>query len=100
MRILQEAEEELTEATEYYENLEPGLGLRLLGSATHCFQWIAFNPTSPRLRGGCFRRVNLKVFPFYVAYQIHAETLWILAFAHARRRPGYWRRRKPPANEP
>ena len=66
MRILEEAEEELKEATEYYENLEPGLGLRLLASATHCFQWIALHPTAPRIRRGCFRRVNLKVFPFYV----------------------------------
>lgn len=49
MRILEEAEEELKEATEYYENLEPGLGLRLLASATHCFQWIALHPTAPRI---------------------------------------------------
>ena len=44
----------------------------------------------PRLRPRGYRRVNLKVFGYYIAYDIWADTIWILAIAHARRRPEYW----------
>jgi len=37
-----------------------------------------------------FRRVNLQVFPYYLAYAIHNEVIWILAIAHASRHPEYW----------
>jgi hypothetical protein len=30
------------------------------------------------------------VFPYYTAYLVHVETIWILAFAHGARRPDYW----------
>lgn len=39
------------------------------------------------------RRVNLKVFPFYAAYAVEGEVVWVLAVAHGYRRPGYWRER-------
>jgi hypothetical protein len=37
-----------------------------------CLDWIAEHPTLPRLRRD-HRRVNLKVFPFYVAYAVEGE---------------------------
>ena len=37
--------------------------------------------------------MNLKVFPFYVAYVVEGELVWVLAIAHGYRRPGYWRKR-------
>jgi plasmid stabilization system protein ParE len=43
------------------------------------------------------RWMRVRRFPFLVYYQIiDATQVVILAFAHARRRPGYWRRRTPP----
>jgi hypothetical protein len=41
-----------------------------------------------------YRRVNLKVFRYYIAYHIWADTIWVLAIAHGYRRPGYWMGRK------
>jgi plasmid stabilization system protein ParE len=39
------------------------------------------------------RRVALRRFPYSVIYLELGEELRILAFAHMRRRPGYWRNR-------
>ena len=46
---------------------------------------------SPYLRGA--RRVLLRRFPFFVVYRVWGEQVQIVAVAHARRRPGYWRQR-------
>lgn len=39
------------------------------------------------------RRVLLRRFPFFVVYRVRGERVQIVAVAHARRRPGYWRER-------
>jgi plasmid stabilization system protein ParE len=57
-------------------------------------QWIARNPEAPRLRAKGHRQVNLKVFQHYIAYFIWADTIWVVAVAHGRRRPEYWLERK------
>ena len=28
--------------------------------------------------------------PYYIAYIIHSEVIWVLAIAHSARRPEYW----------
>jgi hypothetical protein len=39
------------------------------------------------------RRFLLPRFPFAVAYVIRGDDVLVLAIAHTRRRPGYWRGR-------
>jgi plasmid stabilization system protein ParE len=39
------------------------------------------------------RRVLLRRFPFFVVYRVRGDSVQIVAVAHARRRPGYWRAR-------
>jgi plasmid stabilization system protein ParE len=39
------------------------------------------------------RRVLLRRFPFFVVYRARGDNVQIVAVAHARRRPGYWRAR-------
>ena len=88
--ILQQAFEELKDAIAYYEEQQSGLGLKFKEEADQHINWILSNPTVPRLRKRSYRRVNLKVFPYYIAYIIRGEILWILAIAHGHRKPGYW----------
>lgn len=52
--------------------------------------WIAENPDVPRLRDGGYRRVNLKIFPYYVSYVVRDAVIWILAVAHGHTLPEYW----------
>ena len=94
LEILEAAENELNEAVAYYQEIEPGLGVRLKEDVRGVIQWIGNNPELPRLRPKGYRRVNLKVFAYYVAYDIWADTIWILDVAHGRRRPEYWIERK------
>ena len=42
---------------------------------------------------GNTRRLLLRRFPFVVVYRVRGATLEIVAVAHGRRRPGYWRKR-------
>ena len=49
------------------------------------------NTGSPYL--GNTRRVLLRRFPFFVVYRVRDDNVQIVAVAHARRRPGYWRAR-------
>ncbi len=90
IEILRPAEDELTEAVEYYEEIEPGLGIRLKEEARQCLRWIRSNACLPRVRQRGYRRVNFKTFPYYVVYFVWDSTIWVLAFAHARRMPEYW----------
>ena len=39
------------------------------------------------------RKILVKRFPYGIVFMEHEEELWVLAFAHHRRRPGYWRDR-------
>ena len=88
--ILPQASEELRDAVEYYEAEGFGLGERLWTELLRYLRWIAENPTLPRLRPGNYRRVNLEVFPYYVAYAIRGEAIVVLAISHAARMPEHW----------
>ena len=87
-----DADGEFAAQVAYFENQEPGLGQRFYREVIAHLNWIAVNPNVPRSRKG-YRRVNLKVFPFYVAYVVEADRVWVLAVAHGSKRPGYWRKR-------
>ncbi len=93
-RILQQAFEELNDAIAYYEEQQVALGLRLKDEVDQHVNWILDKSTVPQVRRGGYRRVNLKVFPYYIAYIIREDTLWILAIAHSHRKPEYWIKRK------
>lgn len=92
--ILPQASDELREAVEYYEAEQSGLGERLWRELDLHLQWITENPTLPRLRSKDYRRVNLKAFPYYIAYAVRGEIIAVLAISHAARRPEHWIDRK------
>ncbi len=83
----------LPEVTRYYEERVSGLGLRFrLELETACAA-VARQPMLWRQRKGSFRRINLPAFPYYIAYFIRNETVFVAAVAHAKRHPDYWKRR-------
>jgi plasmid stabilization system protein ParE len=90
LRISSNVQKEIREAVEYYEAEQPGLGDRFWKEVDAHVHWILANPTIPRLRVGDYRRVNLHVFPYYIAYAIRQDDIILLAVAHAYRRPQYW----------
>jgi toxin ParE1/3/4 len=42
---------------------------------------------------GAARKLPLGQLPYTIVYRVVGETITLLALAHQRRRPGYWRRR-------
>lgn len=94
VEILEEAAAELHDAVARYEEIEPGLGLRLKMEVRQTLQWIGEHAEIPRLRPKGYRRVNLRIFRYYIAYHVWNDGVWILAVAHAHRRPEYWIGRK------
>lgn len=87
-----QAVEEFAAQVAYYEEREPGLGHRFYDEVIAQLNWIAANPEVPRLRKG-YRRVNLRIFRFYVAYAVEGDRVWVLAVAHGSKKPGYWIKR-------
>src|SRR2546427_11006560 len=96
MRItfLQEARWEFLDAITYYEGERPGLGQRFKDEVDRTVLWIAAHPELARIRPGGHRRVNLRVFSYYIPYVTRGEMMWVLAVAHGSRKPNYWISRK------
>ncbi|MDI1249604.1 MAG: type II toxin-antitoxin system RelE/ParE family toxin [Lacunisphaera sp.] len=94
IRVVPEARLELRDAVDYYEKQQSGLGRLLWREADEHILWVSLNPEVPRLRPAGYRRVNLRVFPYYIAYIVRRDIVWIIAIGHSHRRPEYWIERK------
>lgn len=90
-----DADAEITEAVRYYESREPGLGLDLLGEVERAFDQITEHPESCQKIGARARRKTLWRFPYNLIYAVYPEKIRVVAFAHQKRRPFYWRERLP-----
>jgi hypothetical protein len=88
-----EAENELSDSVAFYERREPGLGLEFERAAREAVQTIQVDPERHPLQKDGTRRLVMERFPFVIHYADLPSSLWVLAFAHASRKPGYWRRR-------
>jgi hypothetical protein len=87
-------QEELAAAVKTGEERGAGLGHELLQEVRRVVGMVCGSPEIGKPLGGVYRRFPLRRFPFGVVYRIEGEHLRIIAVAHRRRRPGYWRWRK------
>lgn len=86
-----DAESEIEEAAAYYESRQKGLGGRLRRDFEQALWRVAVSPgLSPRFEETGYRFHVLRRFPYVLFYEELNDRIHILAFAHARRRPGYW----------
>jgi len=99
--VLDEAEDELLEAQKWYETQRSGLGLEFRSAIDEAMERLLKAPLAaspivnvPASIGA--RRILVKRFPYSIVFIDHDEALWVIAFAHHRRRPGYWRERLKP----
>lgn len=90
-----EARQELDGAIAYYESQKLGLGLELLSEVEKALRKIQQNPnlgTPYNIEG--IRRYTIQHFPYLIFYVELEEVIWIVAIAHAKREPDYWKKRK------
>ncbi|MBI5666294.1 MAG: type II toxin-antitoxin system RelE/ParE family toxin [Nitrospirae bacterium] len=91
--FLPEAKEEMNEAARYYEAQASGLGVDYLSEVERAVTSISESPELwPKLVGELRRRL-VRRFPFGILYYIESKEIIIVAVAHLRRRPGYWKNR-------
>ena len=88
------AQRELNEAAEFYDAEDPGLGDAFLDAIERAFKQIQAFPESSPISLGSLRTKVLPAFPLSLIYWIADDAIVILAVAHHRRRPGYWRDRE------
>jgi plasmid stabilization system protein ParE len=93
-RFLPEAAAEFEEAARFYEEAQPGLGQAFTDEIERAVDRLTRFPESGTPLGNTVRAALVRNFPFWVVYRASASEAVILAVAHQRRRPGYWRRRK------
>lgn len=89
-----EAEWELREAVEYYEDIEPGLGYDLSVEVYSAIQRAVAHPRAWPILDGEIRRALVRRFPYGVLYSEEEGALLILAVMNLHREPGYWKGRR------
>jgi toxin ParE1/3/4 len=98
LRIDAAAEEEAQEAALWYEDRRRGLGIEFLAAVDAAMQRISTDPVEFALLETApvesnVRRFLLRRFPYAIIYEITSDEVRVLAIAHTRRRPDYWKRR-------
>jgi plasmid stabilization system protein ParE len=100
MRVIidEQAQEEARQQVEWYRQRNPAAARRLEELVISTVERIARNPLEFSLmevrdNPGDIRRVRLRNFPLLIIYQVLADEVLIVAFAHTSREPEYWRAR-------
>jgi toxin ParE1/3/4 len=92
-RFLLPAEEEMSEASVFYETTSPGLGSDFLDDVQRVVDTLREHPELGRALGQGLRQAPLHRFPFSLIYATQTDAILIVAVAHQRRRPNYWNER-------
>ena len=90
-----EAQRELEDAITHYLSIDEELAVSFDSHYEKYRSEITATPSLYSLRRGPVRRVNLtpRFGEHYIAYMIWKNKVVILAVAHAKRQPYYWRKR-------
>ncbi len=90
-----EAEDEFAEAAQFYKQRGHTLGQRFARELWSTIDRVVATPERWRVIEGDVRKCVVRVFPYGVLYTIEADFILIVAIAHGKRQPGYWRHRLP-----
>lgn len=95
LRSARPASDELTEAVRWYETRRSGLGGEFFDAVVQTFALIQGRPEigSAISADGFTRRVLVPRFPYQVVYRLRPTEIVVVAVAHSKRLPGYWKRR-------
>ena len=98
VRFEDEADAEYREAGRWYDARQAGLGIEFFDEVDATVRRILDLPRVgvrvPRVpRDLPVRRLAVTRFPYHVIYVEPTDVLRILAIAHDRRKPGYWKNR-------
>src|SRR5690349_14765143 len=91
--LLSEAETEILEALDWYDERSPLAARAFVYELNGVIVRAARSPeTWPKIFGGA-RRIVFPHFPFSLVFRMIGDVVEVVAVAHQRRRPSYWRNR-------
>jgi plasmid stabilization system protein ParE len=95
VRSSQPASEEFAAAVRWYEEQRAGLGAEFYEAVSKTIAIIEARPEigNPLRQNPVIRRMLVQRFPYQVVYRISPTEVVIVAVAHLKRRPGYWKGR-------
>lgn len=85
------AENELNEASAYYDRARPGLGDTFVVEVQRAVEALAASPLAGASVEDDVRWWLVPRFPYSIVYRVRNDHIRILAIAHQKRRPCYWR---------
>jgi hypothetical protein len=90
-----EADAELVEAAQYYNEQQPGLGSDFLDKVDAAIDQIATDPLRSAFYRGSkiVRSIRLARFPYRLLFVVEPSCVSIVAVAHLHRHPDYWKHR-------
>ena len=83
----------MVEAAFFYEAESAELGFEFLDDVQRAIDSLREHPKLGQAVGRSLRRALLRRFPFSLIYSEEADGILVVAVAHQRRHPDYWRRR-------
>jgi toxin ParE1/3/4 len=93
--VRDDAAHELAAARDFYDTNRPGYGSLFADAVDHAFGLLAEYPLIGKEVRHRVRRLALHDWPYAIIYFVRDDAIVIIAIAHHRRRPDYWRTRLP-----
>jgi plasmid stabilization system protein ParE len=91
--VLPDAEAEIAAAFSWYLERNPQAAEAFRAEVLETIDSLSDAPTKWKLGEDGTRRRVLRHFPYTVFFDVEGDSVFVLAVAHQRRAPGYWRTR-------
>ena len=94
VEFLRQAAREVEEALEWYNERSTLAASEFLQEVDRALQLAAQRPQAwPAFESGT-RRIVMQRYPFSIIFRVAAGTIQVVAVAHHKRKPSYWRYRR------
>lgn len=91
--IRSEAELDIQDAYQFYEERSQGLGSEFVRSIDACISKIGRNPRAYPTVYRQIRRVLIRKFPYGIFYLVENRKIIVIACFHVKRDPKHWQKR-------
>ena len=80
-------DDDISNAVEWYENKQSGLGLKFIEDWENTVSFILSNPLAFSVKRKTFRQAVLKNFPYLIVYEIMNDLIVIYAVVSSKQHP-------------
>jgi plasmid stabilization system protein ParE len=95
LKLAPEAEQDISEAYDWYEQRRPSLGEEFLSCLDACIERICRSPELHAKVYEDYRRALIRRFPYAVFYEFTGAAVFIYCVFHTSQDPSKWRERLP-----